>query len=60
MNDDKRSESQKKQSYTDKEINELAEWMDDLTLKQAFFIKDSYEAMLQMNAIEYGGHLHVH
>lgn len=41
------SDSQQKDSYTDKEINELAEWLEDLTLKQAFFLKESYEVFLR-------------
>lgn len=49
-----KSELQKKDAYTDEEINELAEWLEDLTLKQAFFIKESYEAMLKMKAQETG------
>lgn len=48
------TELQKKQAYSDEEINELAEWLEDLTLKQAFFIKESYEAMLSMKAQEAG------
>lgn len=43
---DRKSESQKKSEYSDQEINEIADWLADLTLKQAFFLKESYEAML--------------
>ncbi len=43
-----------KSSYSDDEINELAEWLDDLTLRQAFYLKESFEAFLQMQAHEYG------
>lgn len=39
-----------KHSYSDEEINELAEWMGDLTIKQLFFLKESYEAHKQINA----------
>lgn len=35
-----------KESYTDDEVNELAEWFDELTLRQAFFLKQSYEGYL--------------
>lgn len=44
----------KKESYTDEEINELAEWLDDLTLKQAFFLKESFQAYLDYNAKSHG------
>lgn len=40
--------------YTDEEINELAEWLEDLTLRQAFFLKESYEQLLQAQAHEVG------
>ena len=29
--------------YTDEQINEIAEWLEDLTLSQIFFIKRCYE-----------------
>lgn len=48
------SESQKKDKYTDEEIDELGEFFKELTLKQAFFLKESYEAMLVMQAHEMG------
>lgn len=55
------SSSQEKASYTDEEINELAEWIEDLTLKQAFFLKESYEGFLKAQATEYSGESsHVH
>lgn len=57
--DDKKKEETQKQSYSDQEINDLAEWLDDLTLKQAFFIKASYEGLLKDYATECGS-LHVH
>lgn len=44
----RKSESQKKEVYSDEEINELAEWLEDLTLKQAFFLKESYESFLKI------------
>lgn len=50
----KESEKQSAEAYTDEEINELAEWMEDLTLKQAFFLKESYEEMLLIKANELG------
>ncbi len=40
------SESQSSDKYSDEEINELADWLEDLTLKQAFFLKESYEGYL--------------
>lgn len=45
-----KSNKQAADEYTDQEINELAEWLEDLTLKQAFFLKESYEAHLSMSA----------
>lgn len=48
-----------KESYTDEEINDLAEWLEDLTLRQAFFLKDSYEGFLNAQATE-SGNTHVH
>lgn len=35
-----------KDKYSDQEVNELAEWLEDLSLDQAFFLKESYEAYL--------------
>ena len=49
------TKSQAKDEYTDEEINELAEWLEDLTLKQAFFLKDTYEAHLRLQANEHQG-----
>lgn len=40
--------------YTDEEINELAEFFRDLTIEQAFYLKDSYESFLLMYAKECG------
>ena len=48
-----------KESYTDDEINELAEWMEELTLKQAFFLKDSFQAYL-VNGANCHGQEYVH
>jgi hypothetical protein len=45
-----------KDHFSDEEINELAEWLGDLTIKQTFFLKDSYESFLKMEAMNYGGH----
>lgn len=39
-----------KDFYTDKEINEVAEWFQDLTLRQLFFLKKSYEGFLTHEA----------
>lgn len=41
------TDSQSKDRYTDEEINELAEWLENLSLKQTFFLKESYEAYLE-------------
>lgn len=43
-----KSLKQQVSKYTDEEVNELAEWLEDLTLKQCFFLKESFEAYLQM------------
>jgi uncharacterized protein YpbB len=44
------TEQKEKIAYTDEEINELAEWLEDLTLKQAFFLKESFQSYLTHNA----------
>lgn len=46
---------QKRDEYSDEEINELAEWFDDLTLRQAFFLKETFEAHLKVKAGEVQG-----
>lgn len=46
--------------YSDKEINELAEWAESLTIKQLFFLKESLEAFLAMEAFSQVGSTHVH
>lgn len=47
--------------YSDDEINELAEWFDELTLKQAFFLKETFEAHLRLQAQgAQDGNSHVH
>lgn len=48
--------------YSDQEINDLADWFQDLTIRQLFFLKDSYEAMLviQAQGIQGQGNIHVH
>lgn len=46
--------------YTDREINEIAEWAQDLTLKQLFFLKESYESFLKIEAHANGGNGYVH
>lgn len=51
--------AQEPDAYTDEEINELAEWLEDLTLRQAFFLKESYEQLLQLQAHE-AGQAYVH
>lgn len=54
MSEQRPEETGFKNAYSDEEINELAEWLEDLTLKQAFFLKESYEAMLRFKAAEIG------
>lgn len=46
--------TQEKTEYTDEEINELAEWFEELTLKQAFFLKDSFAGYMTAKAQEHG------
>lgn len=53
------SEKQTAENYTNDEINELAEWLEDLTLKEAFFLKESYESFLKLKtAHEVDIHVH--
>lgn len=40
--------------YSDEEINELAEWLNGLTFKQVYFLKESYQAMVEQHAKECG------
>lgn len=42
---------EKPREYTSQEINEIAEWLNDLTLEQIFFLKKSYEAFVAMETI---------
>lgn len=56
----KRSVTQEQETYSDEEVNELAEWFEDLTLRQAFFLKESYEGFLSAQAKEYTGGTYVH
>lgn len=49
MKDPKRVELRNADEFTDKEINELADWLNSLTAKQMFFLKDSYEGFVAMN-----------
>ena len=43
-----------RKTYTDQEINELAEWLQSLTIAQLDFLKQSYDAMLDVQAKAYG------
>lgn len=45
------------EAYTDEEINELASWFEDLTIKQLFFLKYSYEALMALEAEQVGNGL---
>lgn len=49
-----------KSQYSDQEINEIADWAADLTLKQLFFLKASYDSFLKMEAHSMGGNGYVH
>lgn len=49
-----KSDLQEREVYSYEEVNELAEWIQDLTLKQAFFLKESYEAYLNAQINECG------
>lgn len=37
--------------YTAEEINEIADWLGDLTLQQLFFLRDSYFAFIAMQTL---------
>ncbi len=52
-------ESKPRAEYSDEEVNELSDWLNDLTIAQLFFLKQSYDAFLAMEAIQMGS-LHVH
>lgn len=54
------SDSQEQDKYTDEEIEALGEWYDELTLKQAFFLKESYENYLKMKTEHLGVSTYVH
>lgn len=54
-----KTDQEEKKRYSDKELNELAEWLQDLSLDQAFFIKQSYEGFLKAQA-QTSGCEHVH
>lgn len=43
--------TEKPKGFTDKEINEMSEWLNDLSLQQLFFLKSSYEAFLAMELV---------
>ena len=60
MNDIKKTiQTKEKDHYSDEEINEFAEWFQDLTLRQLFFIKASYEGFQNTQAQEIGnGYVH--
>ena len=45
--------------FSDKEINEIADWLQELTLPQLSFLMKSYEELLKAQAREQG-HEHVH
>lgn len=41
-----------KRVYTDKEINDLADWYQDLTIAQLMYIKEAYQQSLLIQAQE--------
>lgn len=43
-----------RQEPTDKEINDLADWIQSLTFEQLMFLKKSYEEMLESQAHAHG------
>lgn len=45
--------------YSDQEIIEVAEWLNELSLQQLIFLKQSYDAFLSMEAMHMGN-THVH
>lgn len=55
----KLSEKQEAENYTDAEVNELAEWLEELTLKQCFFLKESFENYINMKQM-HEADIHVH
>ena len=44
----------KKREYTDKELEELGDWMQNLTIDQWFFLRDSLEEFYELIAKENG------
>lgn len=47
-------EEVEKKPWTDEEINDLAEWLKDLSIDQIFFLRESYESLLRLRAQEVG------
>lgn len=59
MKDARLEYTSKEIPYTDKEINEVAEWMEGLTFEQIIFLKNFYDSFLILNASEFGnGQIH--
>lgn len=48
-----------KRVLSEKELEELSKWIEDLTIDQMQFLKDSYVALLEAQAHE-AGHYYVH
>lgn len=40
--------------FTDKEINDVSEWLNDLTFQQLLYLKKTYEDYLKYQASECG------
>lgn len=48
-----------KRTYTNEQINELADWVNNLTIDQLLFLKDSYENFMAIQLAQEGC-THVH
>lgn len=57
---EKPKQETKKETYTDEQINELAEWWDNLTFRQLYFLKQTYEGMLIDQSLANGGNEFIH
>lgn len=51
MTSKEQQKSLKSENYSNEEINEIAEWMNELTLEQLFFLKNSYAAFIAMETM---------
>ncbi len=53
-------EKEESESYSSEQVDELQEWIENLTLRQAFFLKDTYGAFLMQQALELNGSEYFH